>query len=96
MAKRKKPRFKPAMTSGELIALIQKLDPTGELPVALLGSGATLRAVDEVTNDSLHVPTEEACKRYPENRTYAVSGRYMDDISKKICPREKGRVLVIE
>lgn len=95
MAK-KKIRFKPAMTSGELVALIQQLDPTGELPVALLGSGAVLRAVDEVTHDTLHVPTPEACKRYPENRTYAVSGRYMDDISKKLCPVQKGHVLVIE
>lgn len=93
-----KPKMLKAMTSGELVALIQKLDPTGEMPVAIAGGGGgEVRPIDEIELDDLWGCTEAACKKYPENAFFYLRGKYGAKMAKDMKSMEiKKKIIVID
>lgn len=68
-----------ALTTSELIAELQRLDPNGTMPVALRGNGATVRPIVEVSTDTLLGCKPEAIEAHPENAFFAVLKRYEDE-----------------
>jgi len=76
------------MTSAQLIAEIQRLDPDGTMPIGLSADGGQIRPLRDVAVDTLHVSTQDP--------TFATRGRYMDTLMTRLCDQPKGSVLVID